>query len=109
VNDSTVFAALADSTRRHLLVNLAEHSPRTATQLADEYPITRQGVLKHLQVLEDAGLVTVYQRGREKQYSLTPEPLNELEEWIKSLNALWDARLSRLKAFLESENDEDET
>ncbi len=89
--------------RRKLLLNLAEHSPRTATQLAEEYPITRQGILKHLRILEEAGLVTVYKRGREKRYSLTPEPLDELDEWIKELNAKWDQRLLRLKLFIENE------
>jgi DNA-binding MarR family transcriptional regulator len=86
-----------------LLLDLAEHSPKTATQLAAEYPITRQGLLKHLNILEEAGLVTVYQRGREKRYTLTPEPLTELEQWIKEISAKWDARLLRLKNFIEAE------
>ena len=73
--EQPIFAALADPMRRKLLVNLAQSSPKTATVLAQEYPITRQGILKHLDVLEHAGLVTVYQQGREKRYSLTPEPL----------------------------------
>lgn len=94
--------------RRKLLLNLAEHSPRTATQLAGEYPITRQGILKHLRILEEAGLVTVYKRGREKRYTLTPEPLNELDEWIKELNAKWDQRLLRLKLFIENEDKDKE-
>lgn len=98
-----VFAALADPMRRKLLVNLAEGSPKTATQIAAEYPITRQGILKHLTILENAGLVTVKQHGREKRYSLTPEPLNELDEFIKVIGSKWDARLLRLKTFLESE------
>jgi DNA-binding transcriptional ArsR family regulator len=98
-----VFAALADPVRRSLLVKLAEHSPRTATQLAQEYPITRQGILKHLTILEAAGLVAVHQKGREKRYTLTPEPLGELEQWIKDISAIWDARLLRLKRLLEQE------
>ncbi len=101
--DAPIFAALADPTRRSLLVNLAEHSPRTATQLAEDYPITRQGVLKHLHILAVAGLVAVEQQGREKRYTLTPEPLGELEGWIKDLGTRWDTRLSRLKMFIESE------
>jgi DNA-binding transcriptional ArsR family regulator len=101
-----IFAALADPMRRSLLANLAEYSPRTATQLAEEYPITRQGILKHLHVLEEAGLVTVYQEGREKRYLLTPQPLGELEQWIKEISAKWDQRLLRLKVFVESEEPE---
>lgn len=99
-----IFAALADPMRRNLLEKLAENSPKTATQLAREYDsITRQGILKHLDILEAAGLVAVHQVGREKRYSLTPAPLNELDAWVKNLTATWDERLLRLKIFLESE------
>jgi DNA-binding transcriptional ArsR family regulator len=106
VREAQVFAALADPMRRRLLVNLAKNSPRTATQLAEEYPMTRQGILKHLDILEGAGLVAVHQQGREKRYTLTPEPLTELEQWIKDLGAIWDERLLRLKTLLENESDE---
>ena len=101
--DEPIFAALADPMRRKLLVNLAESSPKTATQLAEEYPITRQGILKHLHILEEVGLVAVHQKGREKRYTLTPEPLSELDRWIKEISAKWDERLLRLKAFIENE------
>lgn len=106
MNDQHVFAALADPVRRQLLIDVARNSPRTATQFAREYPITRQGILKHLQILEDAGLVTVQQVGREKRYVLTPEPLTEIKEWVDELNAIWDERLVRLKSLIESEADE---
>ncbi len=104
MTDAPIFHALADPMRRNLLINLAEHSPKTATQLAEEYPYSRQNILKHLNVLEDAGLVTIHQIGREKRYSLTPEPLNELETWLKQLNRKWDERLLRLKTLLENED-----
>jgi DNA-binding transcriptional ArsR family regulator len=103
LTDTPVFAALADPLRRSLLVNLAENSPKTATQLAEEYPITRQGILKHLKILQEAGLVAVHQQGREKRYTLTPEPLGDLEQWIKEIAAKWDERLLRLKTLLENE------
>lgn len=96
-----VFLALADPTRRSLVGHLANHSPKTATQLAETYPITRQGLLKHLAVLEEAGLVRVQQAGREKRYSLTPEPLADVTAWVAEIGALWDARLLRLKALVE--------
>ena len=102
-HEQSLFVALADPVRRSLLVNLAEHSPRTATQLAEDYPITRQGILKHLTILEDAGLVAVHQAGREKRYTLTPEPLEELDQWIEDIGAKWDERLLRLKTWLENE------
>jgi DNA-binding transcriptional ArsR family regulator len=106
LTDAAIFHALADPMRRNLLVNLAENSPKTATQLAEDFPITRQGILKHLNILEDAGLVAVHQIGREKRYALTPEPLNELEQWLKLLNAKWDERLLRLKSLVENDHSE---
>jgi DNA-binding transcriptional ArsR family regulator len=103
LTDAAIFTALADPVRRDLVLNLAENSPRTATQLAAEYPITRQGILKHLHILEGAGLVAVHQRGREKRYTLTPAPLSDLDQWIKDIGAKWDAQLLRLKTFIETE------
>jgi DNA-binding transcriptional ArsR family regulator len=103
VREAAIFQALADPVRRTLLINLAEYSPKTATQLAAEYPITRQGILKHLAILEDAGLVAIHQVGREKRYTFTPEPLGELEQFVKELGAKWDQRLLRLKDMLENE------
>ena len=102
-HQQSLFTALADPLRRSLLENLAEHSPRTATQLAEDYPVTRQGILKHLTILEHAGLVAIHQVGREKRYTLTPEPLEELEQWIEGIGAKWDERLLRLKTWLEHE------
>lgn len=96
-----LFAALADPTRRSLVSHLAGHSPKTATQLAAVYPITRQGLLKHLAVLEEAGLVRVEQAGREKRFSLTPARLTDVAAWVAEIGALWDNRLLRLKALVE--------
>lgn len=102
-HEQSIFAALADPVRRSLLLNLAEQSPKTATQLAQEFPLSRQGILKHLTILEAAGLVAVHQAGREKRYTLTPAPLGELERWVSDLSATWDERLLRLKSWLEAE------
>ena len=103
MKEAPVFIALADPIRRSLLRNLAENGPKTATRLAEDYPITRQGILKHLAILEAAGLVAVQQQGREKRYVLTPEPLDELEQWIQEIGARWDEHLLRLKAFVEND------
>ena len=103
--EGQVFAALADSTRRKLLSTLAEGTPKTATQLAEGFPITRQGILKHLDILEDAGLVHVQPKGREKRYSLLPEPLHSVSSWIAAIGAKWDERLQRLKDLIESDEE----
>jgi DNA-binding transcriptional ArsR family regulator len=100
-----VFAALADPTRRQLLATLAHASPKTATQLAQSLPMTRQGVLKHLEILASAGLVQSQPKGRENQFSFTPAPLQEVSAWIEQIGATWDERLHRLKALVEEEND----
>lgn len=100
----SVFDALADPVRRSLLETLATDSPKTATQLATAYPISRQAILKHLNILEDAALVTVHQHGREKRYVLTPAPLAELHSWLDMLGQRWDERLLRLKTLLEEGN-----
>jgi len=98
-----IFTALAEPIRRRLVENLVENGPKTATQLANEFTITRQGILKHLKVLEKAGLVFVDQKGRDKRYLLRTEPLNELEQWIQEIGVKWDQRLQRLKIMLEEE------
>jgi DNA-binding transcriptional ArsR family regulator len=104
VNAAPVFSALADPMRRDLLRNLAEHGPKTATRLAQDYPkvITRQGIRKHLTVLAAAGLVAVEQHGRDKAYGLTPEPLRAVDQWIEEISATWDQRLMRLKKLVEA-------
>jgi DNA-binding transcriptional ArsR family regulator len=102
--EGSVFASLSDPMRRRLVRDLAQQSPRTATQLAEGYPISRQGVLKHLHVLRDAGLVTTRKHGREARYSLATDPLVQASRWIRDITTLWDQRLLRLKAFVEEDD-----
>jgi DNA-binding transcriptional ArsR family regulator len=104
-NEERVFVALADTTRRQLLATLADSSPKTATQLAHDFPITRQGIVKHLDLLAAAGLVTARPKGREKRYSFAPEPLDSVSAWIETIGAKWDARLQRRKDLVESDED----
>jgi predicted ArsR family transcriptional regulator len=101
--DEQVFSALADGTRRQLLLILAESSPKTATQLAHEFPITRQGIIKHLNLLAQAGFVQTQPVGREKRYSFAPEPLYRVSEWVEVIGAKWDERLQRLKDLVETD------
>lgn len=99
----TVFAALADSRRREIIEILVKEGAKTQTQLAEVLPITRQGVSKHLGILADAGLVTIHQRGRDKFYYLTPEPLEEASLWIAAIAAQWDKRLVALSDLIEED------
>lgn len=98
-----MFIALADPVRRSLILSLAENSSRSATQIARDYPITRQGIIRHLNVLYDAGLVTTSKKGRDVQYNLQAERLADISEFVKKVEAKLDERLARLKTMLENE------
>ncbi|MFN2196269.1 MAG: ArsR/SmtB family transcription factor [Anaerolineales bacterium] len=99
-----VFAALADPTRRRLVELLAGGKANNATELAKALPITRQGVSKHLAVLEHAGLIAGRQVGREKHYQFRPEPLEEPLEWITRITQQWDQRLEKLRDYLREQD-----
>lgn len=97
----SVFGALADSTRRQLLTELAQQ-PATATELANGRPITRQAVVKHLTTLADAGLLERERTGREVRYHVTPAPLSEAVSWMAEVGGQWDDRLAALARALGS-------
>jgi DNA-binding transcriptional ArsR family regulator len=92
-----VFAALADPTRRDLLERLGVDGAATATTLSAGLPISRQAVVKHLQVLADAGLVESARAGREVRYAARSEHLGEAAAWLLDTGAAWDRRLQRLR------------
>ncbi len=97
-----VFQALADPTRRAVLGELAGRAAgTTASELARPLPVSRQAVVKHLQVLADAGLVEAERAGREVRFHVQPEPLHDAVAWIADVGGRWDRRLQRLKAQLE--------
>ena len=81
-----VFTALADPTRREVVIALAEHDGCTATELASGMPITRQAVAKHLSLLRRSGLVSRQRRGRETYYRLLPEALSNAITWLEDLH-----------------------
>lgn len=95
-----VFAALADPTRREIVELLSKRGAQTPTELARRLPITRQGVTKHLDLLEDAGLVEWSRNGRESRYRLTPEPFEAAALWMAAVGAEWDRRLEALQELL---------
>ena len=110
--EQRVFQALADPTRRQLLQKLSLEGRKTATQLAREMPITRQGISKHLAILARADLVRVSKHGRDRYYSITPEPLEEAVDWVTAVTEQWDRRLEALGRFLANEagdRDDDES
>jgi DNA-binding transcriptional ArsR family regulator len=92
-----LFDALADPTRRSLLLRLVREGPDTASHLAADLPMSRQAVVKHLQGLVEAGLAAPQRRGREVRYRATPEPLVDAVRWLVAAGADWDQRLDRLE------------
>jgi DNA-binding transcriptional ArsR family regulator/uncharacterized protein YndB with AHSA1/START domain len=102
-----VFKALADPTRRELLDELFRRDGQTLTELEQRLPMTRFGVMKHLKVLEDAGLVITRKRGREKLHHLNPVPIRLVHDrWVSKYAEPWVSDLSRLKHDLEQEEEQ---
>lgn len=100
--EADVFAALADPTRWQVLDLLAARGEGTATSLAAEVPVSRPAVIKHLGVLDRAGLVERRRLGREVRYVVRPRRLEQAASGLARIAAEWDARLARLKALAEA-------
>jgi DNA-binding transcriptional ArsR family regulator len=99
-----VFRALADPTRRGLLDELFRQDGQTLGALEERLPMTRFGVMKHLKILEAAGLVTTKRRGREKLHFLNPVPIRLIHDrWVSKFAEPWAASLGELKKKAEEE------
>jgi DNA-binding transcriptional ArsR family regulator len=104
-----VFKALADPTRRRLLDELFERDGQSLSALEKQLPMSRFGAMKHLKVLEEAGLVTTRRRGREKLHFLNPVPIRLIHDrWVSKYAEPWASALSELKQDIESEETSDE-
>ena len=102
MEDEAVFRALADPTRRRLLDRLFARDGRTLTALESELPMTRFGVMKHLRVLAEAGLITTRKVGRERFHYLNPVPIQRISDrWINKYAAVRASALADLKTALE--------
>jgi DNA-binding transcriptional ArsR family regulator len=100
-----VLRALADESRRTMLDRLSR-GPVTVGELAALLPIARPGVSRHLRVLREAGLVDVRQDAQRRVYSLRPEPLAEVDDWLGRYRALWEDRLDALHTEMAREKRE---
>lgn len=96
-----VFAALGDETRLALLSRLSQGSPRSLVELTGGTGLTRQGVAKHLGVLEQAGVVARTRVGRESRFSIRPESLAEAQRYLEAASRQWDEAIERLKGVVE--------
>jgi DNA-binding transcriptional ArsR family regulator len=102
VSVDDVLVALADPTRRQLLDVLAELGQASATTLGARLPVTRQAVMKHLLVLEQAGLVSSRRDGRQVLYQVESAPLEGASRYLAGLASVWDRRLAALKRTAET-------
>ena len=96
-----VFAALVDPTRRAILASL-EREAATVSELAAPHPIKLPAVMKHLDVLSDAGLITREKNGRTVTVRLRPEPMREAMQWLSRYERFWSASLDRLALYAEA-------
>lgn len=110
VGFDAVFKALADPGRRALLDRLMDHDGLTVTELCDVLPdMTRFGVMKHLGLLEEAGLITTERHGRQKLHYLNPVPIQHIHDrWISRYVAPFTQAMVGLKAGLERQEGEDD-
>jgi DNA-binding transcriptional ArsR family regulator len=100
-----VLSALADPTRRQILETLSR-GEASATRLSEHLPVSRQAVVKHLGVLERAGLVDARRRGREVCFEVRTAPLSETARWMGALAEEWDRRLTAIRQLAEALGDE---
>lgn len=97
------FAALVDQTRRAILDRLEREDGVSVTALAKPFAISLPGVMKHLDVLEDAGLITRWKEGRTVTVRLRPDAMRRPLDWLRRYERFWTGRLDRLAAYAESE------
>lgn len=95
-----VFKALADHHRRHLIDVLSARDGQSLNELCTHLPMSRIGVMKHLRILEQAGLITTRKVGRERLHYLNPDPIRGVAEWAERYRRHWDERMDRLELYL---------
>ena len=95
------FAALVDPTRRAILARLERNDGASVSELAEPFAIKLPAVMKHLDVLDDAGLVTRTKSGRTVTVRLRPQPMREAMEWLRRYERFWSGSLDRLTAYAE--------
>jgi DNA-binding transcriptional ArsR family regulator len=96
-----VFAALGDETRLTIVGKLSDGQARSISQLTEGSKLTRQAITKHLQVLENVGIVHSIKSGRETLFQFDPQPVAQAKDYLDQVSDQWDQTLARLKNFVE--------
>lgn len=101
-----IFLALGDPTRRAILARLARDNALSVSELAEPFPIKLPAVMKHLDVLEDVGLISRTKAGRTVTVELSPRPLKAAMDWLQRYEHFWEASLDRLTRYAEKKERE---
>lgn len=100
-----LFKAIADPTRRDIFHALViASSALSISQISNQFEITRQGITKHIKTLEEAGLVTIESKGRERFCNVNTNPLKEVNKWVQFYEQFWDDSLQDLGNYLDAKN-----
>ncbi len=104
LNEAAIYRALGDPIRLEIVQRLSAKSPRTLGELSGKLGVSRQGARKQIQVLVNAKVVQLAQRGRQTDVTLNPHSLQVARDFIAQLERQWDQRLQALKNFVEGES-----
>lgn len=99
-----VFTAIADQTRRSLLLRLAKEGERSVTELREPFSISQPAVSKHLRILREVGLVRSRKEGRERLYTIEASQLQDVFDWVSHFEKYWDEKLDALGEYLDNRN-----
>ncbi|WP_422107050.1 ArsR/SmtB family transcription factor [Winogradskyella sp.] len=105
-NITKLFKAIADPTRREIFHALViATSALSITQISDQFDMSRQGVTKHIKILNDAGLVSMTEEGRNRFCFADPKPLKAINKWMQFYSQFWDDSLDNLDNYLNKNKD----
>ncbi|MET0898507.1 MAG: metalloregulator ArsR/SmtB family transcription factor [Mycobacterium sp.] len=98
---ASVFDALGDPNRLQIVIGLCDAGPRSTLQVAQAIPLSRQAATKHLELLQAVGVVSSAKHGRERIWTVEPQPLTAAGDYLTTLSGRWDRALGRLKTLVE--------
>jgi DNA-binding transcriptional ArsR family regulator len=98
-----MYTAIAEPTRRNILELLAENGQLPASAIYDYFPVSAPAISQHLKVLRDTNLVTMEKRAQQRIYTINPEPMMQMGDWLEKLARHWEEKYNRLDALLEQE------
>jgi DNA-binding transcriptional ArsR family regulator len=95
-----VFQAIADPTRREIITLIADQQPLTLNAIAEHFAITRPAVSNHIKILNECGIISIEQIGRERHCKIQPDNLKKVSDWIGQFNELWEQRIDSFEKYV---------